>query len=338
MKRIIVSFADGRKTAGKNSFFSMQKATFPLDVEIGEEQTEIQTISLKEVKKIEFLKKEIPSTSTIHYETIHESTFAGPVAYKLVVEFLDGELLTGSAMKYHPWNEGFFLIPLNPADPSERIYVNSRYIKRVDKKRLLGKQLVDEQVISDNQLKEALQIQAEHRNKKIGSIMLEETFINHKQLDESLHRQSERKNKLGELLLESGYITPEQLKKALRIQKEYRQKRLGQILVELKYLTPNDICLAVASQLDYAWVDLSNINIPDEIIDLLPEETIKKYEVIPVEKRSAGILIVASAQPQDLEKQKVLASLTHYKLEFVVAFDGYIADLICMRFPDFPPE
>lgn len=338
MKRIIVSFADGRKMSGKNNFFSMQKATFPLEVEAGEEHTEIQTISLKEVKKIDFLKGEIPSTSIIHYETIHESKFAGPVAYKLVVEFQDGELLIGSAMKYNPEDEGFFLIPLNPADPSERIYVNSRYIKKVDKNRLLGKQLIDEHVISENQLKEDLQIQTDHRSKKIGSTMLEETFISQNQLDESHHRQSERNIRLGELLVESGYITPEQLKTALCFQKESRQKRLGQILVELKYLTPNDICLAIASQLDCAWVDLSSIDIPDEIMDLLPEEAIKQYEVVPVEKRSAGILIIASAQPQDLEKQKVLASLTHYKLEFVVAFDKHIADLICRRFPDFSPE
>jgi len=308
MKRIIVSFADGRKMAGKNSFFSMQNATFPLEVEAVEEQTKIQMISLNEVKKVDFLKKEMPSTSSIHYENIHNSTFAGPVAYKIVVEFQDGELLTGSAMKYNPEDEGFFLIPLNPADPSERIYVNSRYIKKVDKNNLVRKHSVDEQVISQNQI------------------------------DESLHRQSERNIKLGELLMESGYITPEQLIKALSLQKEYRHKRLGQLLVELKYLTPNDICLAIASQLDYAWVDLSNMNISDEIIDLLPEKAIKHYEVVPVEKRSPGILIVASAQPQDLEQQKALASLTHYKLDFVLAFDGHIADFISRRFPDFSPE
>lgn len=338
MKRIVVSFADGRKKSGKVVVFNKEKMTFPIEVEVGAGQTEMQMIQLDEVKKIVFLKKEMPSTSTVHHETINQSTFAGPVSYKLAVEFQDGELLTGTVMKYSPEDKGFFLIPLNPFDPSERIYVNSRYIKNIDRKRLLGKHLVDDQVISEIQLKEALRVQAEQRSKKIGSIMVEENMIRQNQLDESLHRQKEKSIKLGELLVESGYITPEQLKKALRIQKDYQKKRLGQVLVELKYLTPNDICLAIASQLGYAWVDLNTMDISDEIIGLLPAEAIKQYEVIPIEIKGDGVLVVATAQPQDPEKQKGLAYLTHFKLEFVVAFDGYIVDLISKRFPGYFPE
>ncbi|OGD29571.1 MAG: hypothetical protein A2Y56_11855 [Candidatus Aminicenantes bacterium RBG_13_63_10] len=334
MSYVVVNFADGEERTGKAAFFNIQKATFPLEVETAEGRTEVRTVRLEEVKKIVFLKKEPVAASAVHYETISQSTFASTVAFKLVVEFQDGELMTGSAMKYSPEDKGFFLIPLNPADPSERTYINSSSIKKVDKKRLLGKLLIDDQRISESQLKEALDIQAEQRGKKIGSIMVDETMISRKQLDESLHRQKEKNIKLGELLVEAGYITREQLEKALALQKEYRQKRLGQILVELKYLTPNDICLALASQLGFAWVDLNQTVIPDEIINLLPAEAIKKYEVIPVEIKGKDILVVASSQPQDPDLKKDLRSLADFPLEFVVAFDGYISALIRKHFPD----
>lgn len=333
MNRVIVSFANGEEKTGKVVVFNTQKKTIHLEIENDDGQTGVQMIQMDDVKKIAFLKKDTASTSNIHYETIDQSTFAGPIAFKLNVEFQDGELLIGSAMKYNPEDTGFFFIPLNPADQNERIYVNSQHIKRVDCKRLLGKQLVDNQQISESQLNEALRIQTEQRNKKIGSIMIEETMISQNQLEQSLHKQKERNIKLGELLFESGYITQKQLEKALLIQKEYRKKRLGQILVALKYLMPNDICLALATQLGYAWVDLSTLEISDEIIGLLPVKAIKFFEVIPVGKKDSDVLIVASAQPNDPEMQKTLTSLTNYKLEFVIAYDGYIFDLIKKRFP-----
>ncbi len=332
MMKVVVNFADGGEKAGSILFFNQQKTFFHLQSDTGEGQTEAQMVRLDDVKKILFPKKKVPSTSDVHYETIKQSTFAGTFAYKLVVEFHDGELLTGSTIKYNPEDKGFFLIPLNPADPNERIYVNSQHIKKVDINKLFGKYLADHQMINENQLKEAILVQTEKRKKKIGSIMVEETMISQVQLDESLRRQRERNIKLGELLVESGYITLEQLNKALRIQKEYRRKRLGQIMVELKFLTPNDICLALASQLHYPWVDLSTINISDEIINLLPAEVIKKYEVVPIEKKDVDTLVVASAQPQDPEMQKTLNSLTDLKLNFVVAYDGYIADFINRQF------
>ncbi len=331
MIRAVVSFADGKKKMGNIVSFNIHKTTFYLETESDEGKPDVETIKLDDVKKIAFRKKDKPARSTIHHEKIEQSTYAGPVAFKLTIEFNDGELLIGSAVKYSPEDKGFFIIPLNPADRNEKIFINSCHIKRVDCKRFLGRHLVDSRQISKNQLNEALRIQAEQRNKRIGSIMLEETMINQNQLDESLHSQKENNIKLGELLFDSGYITREQLEKALNLQKDYQQKKLGQILVALRCLTPNDICLALASQLGYSWVDLGSMEIPNNIIKLLPEEVIRKYEVIPVDRKDPDIIVVASAEPHDNHMRENLKSLTRFKLEFVVAYDGYISELIKRR-------
>lgn len=330
MNPVNVYFADGTSKAGKALFFNVNKQTFPLQVETAAGKLEVLTVRLDNVKKILFLKKDADALpeSPLHRETIDQSTFASSVALKLAVEFKDGELLTGSTVKYNPNDKGFFLMPLNPADPSERIYINSRLVKNVEQRKLLGRILVEERKISNGQLEKAGQVQAENRVKRIGTIMVEQAMISQVQLDESLKKQRERTVKLGEILIEAGYISRDQLDSALYIQKEFRNKRLGQILVDLKYVTPNDICLALASQLGCAWVDLSQVVISPETLALLPSEVEKRLEVVPVEKKGDDLLVIAASQPKDPELLKELARLTPWKLELVVAYDGYILSVI----------
>jgi type IV pilus assembly protein PilB len=159
----------------------------------------------------------------------------------------------------------------------------------------------------------------------IGQILVEQELISRKQLDESLDVQKEDRVLLGEILVRAQYITREQLDRALLIQKENRKKRLGQILVELKYLTPDDICLALASQLGCAWIDLSSLTIPEDVLGLLPCDVVQKYEVVPVERKFGELLIVASAQPRNEEMRRAVAEGTTMRTEFVIAYDGHIA-------------
>ena len=330
MANAIIRFLDGSEKKGLIPFFNLAKQTFPFETRSNDGKSKIQTVvHIEEVKKIMFLKKGADEDgSAVRKETISQTQFAGSIAYKLIVEMNDGEVLTGTTLKYNPGEKSFFLIPLNPSDPSERIYINSRCVAKVDQKRLLGRMLVDAKLINSNQLKTALDVQSENRRKMIGQILLEQDLISRQQLDESLNKQRESRALLGEILVEAQYISRDQLDKALFVQSENRKKRLGQILVEMKFVTPDDICLALASQLGCAWVDLSKAKLTPEILALLPRDAAVKYEVIPVEKKYDSILIVASAQPRDDEMRQAVSAQTPLRTEFVVAFDGHIVDAL----------
>ncbi|MCX6565313.1 MAG: hypothetical protein NTW38_02645 [Candidatus Aminicenantes bacterium] len=329
MSKVVVQFLDGKSKRGSIPFFNPAKQTVPFETTSEDGKSNIQmTVHIEEIKKILFLKKASTEDSAVRKETISQTHFAGTVAYKLVVEMNDGEVLTGTTLKYSPGEKSFFLMPLNPADQSERIYINTRCVTKVDQKRLLGRMLVDAKIIDGSQLQNALNLQAEHRKKMIGQILLEQELISRQQLDESLNTQKNSRSMLGEILVEAQYISRDQLDKALIIQKENRKKRLGQILVELKYVTPDDICLALASQMGCAWVDLSVMTIPEDVLRLLPREVVLKYEVIPVEKKFGELLIVASAQPRDEEMRSVVSAQTPMRTEFVVAYDGYILEAL----------
>ncbi len=328
MNKAVVQFIDGREKKGSIPFFNLAKQTFPFETKSDDGKTDVLlTVHIEEVRKILFLKKDRDSAA-VNKETIAQTQFAGNIAYKLIVEMNDGEVLTGTTLKYSPGEKSFFIMPLNPADRSERIYINARCVVKVDQKRLLGRMLVESKIIDGRQLQTALEIQAENRKKMIGQILVEQELISRKQLDESLNKQRTTRAMLGEILVEAQYISRGQLEQALFVQGEHRKKRLGQILVELKYVTANDICLAVASQLGCNWIDLATYQIPPDVIGLLSRSLATKYEILPIELKYGEMLVVASAQPRDEAMRKDVSAWTALRTDFVVAFDGYILPLI----------
>lgn len=70
-----------------------------------------------------------------------------------------------------------------------------------------------------------------------------------------------------------------------------------------------------------------------EIATSLPENLIRNFEVIPVERKGKNTIIVATSQPQDSEIQSVLSKLTSLNIELVVAYEGYIISAINACFP-----
>ncbi|HWR57580.1 MAG TPA: hypothetical protein VN328_01715 [Thermodesulfovibrionales bacterium] len=332
MPEVLVKLQNGDVLNGNIQSFNPNLPAFYLHTVVDEGKSLSVTVRMDSVKAVFFLKKEMGDDSVVHMETIEQSTFAGTLGFRLHVEFNDGELIHGSTHKYSSNDKGFYLVPLNPADRYERIYVNALATKRVDSRRLMGKILIDQKKITEPQLDQALKYQREKKEKKIGAILREHDLITQEQLEESLQKQTERTKYLGEILLEAGYITEEQLQGALHIQMENKKKRLGQILVELKYISPNDICIALATQFHLPWADLSTFKIPAEIAAALPEEVIRSLEAMPVERKD-DTLRVASADPQDPGLKEKISRYTKLNIELVVAYEGYIETAINRLFP-----
>ena len=64
--------------------------------------------------------------------------------------------------------------------------------------------------------------------------------------------------KIGEILIENGALTPIQLGEALERQKGEPVKLLGQILLEMGYVTEEDIVAALAAQFNVPYLPLQN--------------------------------------------------------------------------------
>ncbi|MBW9151999.1 GspE/PulE family protein [Clostridium estertheticum] len=87
------------------------------------------------------------------------------------------------------------------------------------------------------------------------------------------------KKRLGDLLIESGKITSEQLNKVLRMQ-QGNGKRLGELLIEDDALTEEDILEVLEQQLSIKRVRLDMEEIDQKVVQLIPEVISKKYNLV----------------------------------------------------------
>ena len=75
---------------------------------------------------------------------------------------------------------------------------------------------------------------------------------------------------IGTVLQNMGYITSQQMQKALEYQKEHKDKRLGQVLIELNFITEKQMLEALALRLDLRTVDLSEVHVDIEAVEKIP--------------------------------------------------------------------
>ena len=102
--------------------------------------------------------------------------------------------------------------------------------------------------------------------------------------------------RLGEILIAAEYLTPEQLNKALEIQKKVPGKKIGEILVEQGFTTQRRVYKALERQLDVEFIDLTGMAIPKEMARLVPRSIARKYNVVPV-SADAETLSLAMVDP-----------------------------------------
>ncbi len=129
-----------------------------------------------------------------------------------------------------------------------------------------------------------------------------------------------KKVRLGDLLVEAGSITQEQLVNALEKQKKNGMK-LGVTLVDEGVITEDDIAEALGRQLGIEIVDLQNINVDKAVTQLVPVNILKKYTMIPFafSEKNKNVLRVAMENPLDTYAQEDISIITNYQVEPVVA-------------------
>ncbi len=107
-----------------------------------------------------------------------------------------------------------------------------------------------------------------------------------------------KKIRLGDLLVEKGLITDDQLQFALGEQKKLGRK-LGGTLIELGMINESSLLNLLSGQLNIPLIDLNSSNYRDEVAKLLPETLARRYRAIVLEDREDGYL-VGMADPTDI--------------------------------------
>ena len=110
--------------------------------------------------------------------------------------------------------------------------------------------------------------------------------------------------RLGDILIEEGAITNNQLQEALKYQKE-QHCFLGQALVELDHMDQDTLVSFLVKQCKIPHLNLLDYNIDSVLLDYISEETCKKYSLLPIDKLGK-ILTVAMVDPLDIEALEVV--------------------------------
>lgn len=129
-----------------------------------------------------------------------------------------------------------------------------------------------------------------------------------------------KKDKVGEILIKKGLITEKQLEKTLEKQ-QVNHKKIGELLADDGIVTEEIVAQTLSEQLNLEMVDLQNIKIDKEIVYLVPEKILKKYNLIPYEfaKNMPGLLKVAMEDPLDQYAIDDISIITNYKILPVIA-------------------
>jgi len=181
----------------------------------------------------------------------------------------------------------------------------------------LGDLLVQEGLITQAQLQEALRSQGEVRPSHLllGQVLIDQKAITRQQLVALLDRYG--RPRLGEILVATKAITPEQLEFALQ-QQQRTGLRLGDILVKLSFVTERAMKQALCAQLSIPFVDLDNLVIDRRLAPLVDAVYAEAHGLLPVSELG-NVLTIAMEDPTDRGAIEALTAQTGHTIELVTS-------------------
>ncbi len=128
---------------------------------------------------------------------------------------------------------------------------------------------------------------------------------------------AKQQKKLGEILADWGILNPKEINKALEHGKA-KGMRIGEALIDLKLVTENNVCKALATQHNMEYIDLDKNSVPPGAVNLIPDELMRKYIILPLGKEN-GRLKIAVHDPLDLESIDILRFRLNTEIKTVLA-------------------
>ena len=130
--------------------------------------------------------------------------------------------------------------------------------------------------------------------------------------------------RLGDLLVKEKVITQEQLEHATKLQKE-SHSRLASALVKLGFLSDEDVTNFLSRQYGVPAINLSYFEIDPAVVKLIPYETAKRYQILPLSRVGAS-LTIAMVDPTNVFAMDDIKFMTGFNIEPVVASESSIIE------------
>ncbi len=135
---------------------------------------------------------------------------------------------------------------------------------------------------------------------------------------------------IGKLLLDEGFITERQLKKAQE-DAERRNEPLQKILVGMGFVSDKDIVESIGKQMGFVFADIESMNLDPELVKSIPQDLAKRYNVIPIAQHDSS-LTLAMADPRNVLAIDDIRLITGFDIKPVIAVEEAITKAIGSMF------
>ena len=235
-------------------------------------------------------------------EIVSNEQFAEILGYRSTVEYHlqleNGGSISGMTVGFVETDFGLFLFPpMGDQGSVERVFIPRDAFVSVSLGDHIGQLLVEQNIVTSQQVEQAANEQNTLRNRKLGDYLVDTSVVMPDQLMLALDQQSKMPMiRLGEALTRLGYIDDDQLKLALEKQKIERSVPLGQLLVNMGFLTRRDLNTALARKMGYPVVDVTHFPIEAEALKNISMATAQRLNVMPLMSRN-NLTVVAAMDP-----------------------------------------
>ena len=142
---------------------------------------------------------------------------------------------------------------------------------------------------------------------------------------------------LGRVLVKMGKLTRDQVHEALDVQKK-KGGPIGEILIEMEYIDELTRTLGLAYQAGIEYVDIATIEIPDEVIRLIPSQMANAERVVPLEyDEEKNHVVVAMASADNFRATDTLQTMMGFSVTAKITNPEDL-DNALLKYYDVEPE
>ncbi len=142
-----------------------------------------------------------------------------------------------------------------------------------------------------------------------------------------------KKVRLGDILVEKGYLSKDQLEKAVEYQASYAKEndgkriRIGEAISAMGYVAPMDIALLLADQLEIEFIDLRKVSIDESLVEMVGDALIRKTRAIPFRNTEGdpNSIDVAMEDPMDYNAIDDISIVTGKMVNTYIALSSDIS-------------
>lgn len=140
-------------------------------------------------------------------------------------------------------------------------------------------------------------------------------------------KKERKKIRIGDLLIQNGLITEEQLTEALGSQKK-SGKKLGRALIDLGFIEEDAMLKLLSQQLEVQFIQLRNYDFKPEVTQRLPESHARRFRALVLNENDQGELIVGMADPTDIFGFDELSRILRQPLELAVVRESELLEAL----------